>query len=171
MVLQFNFGCKNGCIISQAEWMAGMQKVNARDVAALKARLPALCREVDGEPLAATLPAFTKFWTYCYVNNLTGSAKQLPLADVQFLTATLMAPRARRFPWVELWAAFLASRDPKTVVTRDTWSQLPDLATKAQRPDLADFVAQGHWPVLFDEFDEWARAKRAEGGGGGGGGV
>jgi hypothetical protein len=153
LVLQFTFDCKNQAVISQPEWLAGMQKVNARDAAALKARLPALCREVDGEPLKDSLAAFTKFWAYCYKSNLAGAQKQLALPTVRALAEALMKARGGRFPWAEKWLAFLDSRDAKTVVTRDTWSQLPDLGSKVRDPQLADFAAQAHWPVLFDDFN------------------
>jgi hypothetical protein len=179
MVVCYNFNCEDELVIKKAEWMAGMQAANACDVAALKARLPALRAAVDGEPLASSLAAFQKFWAWCYVFSRPlmesgAKSKQLPLDLVKGLSG-LMDSRKGRFPWADSWKAFLDSLDPKkVVVSRDTWSQLPELGAKVRAADLSDFKEQAHWPVLFDDFNEWcikARAAAGGGGGGGGGGV
>ena len=168
LILAFHGACKNQGEFEAPEWHACLQKANARDVAALKARLPALRRELDGEPLAASLPLFKKFWTFCYVHHLEGGQKSLPLDTVKLLAPMLIKERGGRFPWAEEWGSYLEALPAGKTVSRDTWSLLPELGAKVA-PDLSNYEACGDaWPTALDDFVEFVRRRRGAGGGGGG---
>ena len=84
----------------------------------------------DGERLAASLPLFKKFWTFCYVHHLEGGQKSLPLDTVKLLAPMLIKERGGRFPWAEEWGSYLEALPAGKTVSRDTWSLLPELAQR-----------------------------------------
>ncbi len=76
-----------------------------------------------------------------------------------------------KFPNFSVWTGFLEGRKGETrFVSKDQWVLLLQFAQTHGFEDLTfpDFREEEEWPVLIDDFVEWARAGGAAEGGGAG---
>ncbi|KAJ1944129.1 DCN1-like protein 5, partial [Linderina macrospora] len=65
---------------------------------------------------------------------------------------------AAHIPVVAKFVGFLGDEACKTkVINKDQWSSLLELS-RSLRPDMSNYDDNGAWPVLFDDFVEWAKA-------------
>lgn len=64
---------------------------------------------------------------------------------------------AGRVPWLDSWVEFVQTVYKKAI-TRDVWQQFLDFSKL--KPDFSDYDADSAWPVLFDEFVEYAQKKQ-----------
>jgi len=64
-----------------------------------------------------------------------------------------------KFPYLKDWLEFLDKHPNKSDITKDSWEMLLEfnLQTKG---DLSNFVDDGAWPSIIDEFVEHLKAKK-----------
>eukprot|EP00123_Amoebidium_parasiticum_P019615 comp27883_c0_seq1/m.47181 comp27883_c0_seq1/g.47181 ORF comp27883_c0_seq1/g.47181 comp27883_c0_seq1/m.47181 type:complete len:252 (-) comp27883_c0_seq1:61-816(-) len=62
-----------------------------------------------------------------------------------------------RFVFLNQWLAFLKEHNTK-VIPRDTWNLLLDFSIQI-KGDLSNYDPEGAWPVLIDDFVEYAKEK------------
>ncbi|KAJ9472603.1 Defective in cullin neddylation protein [Diplonema papillatum] len=72
----------------------------------------------------------------------------------------LLKPRAKDFP-IDLWCEFIASVHKKAI-SKDVWKSLLDFMLSTE-PDLSNYSEDEGWPVLIDEFVEWAKPQLQKG--------
>lgn len=77
----------------------------------------------------------------------------LPLETAKVLFPLLLKGRFRH---LDLWVEFLNTQ--RHAISRDTYMLLLDFS-QAVNEDMSNFDENGAWPVLIDEFVEYAKPK------------
>ncbi len=90
---------------------------------------------------------------FAFDYNIPPGTKGLPIDTAIQLYPLILDGR---FTHLALWLEFLETR--KHVISRDSHSMLHEFATTISA-DLSNFDEDGAWPVLLDEFVEFARPK------------
>ena len=62
----------------------------------------------------------------------------------------------QKFP-LDLWCEFVSTQHKKAI-SKDAWKSLWDFM-QSTAPDLSNYSEDEGWPVLMDEFVEWAQKK------------
>lgn len=96
---------------------------------------------------------YRKFFMFAFDYNIPPGTKGLPIDTAVQLFPLILEDR---FNHLSLWVEFLEGR--KHVISRDTHAMLLEFALTISA-DLNNFDENGAWPVLLDEFVEFARPK------------
>eukprot|EP00920_Eleutheroschizon_duboscqi_P030433 GHVT01073774.1.p1 GENE.GHVT01073774.1~~GHVT01073774.1.p1 ORF type:complete len:150 (+),score=11.01 GHVT01073774.1:216-665(+) len=126
--------------------MCGMKDIGVSTCEELKAMIPELRKLLKN---TSTLKPIYNF-TFSY--SLEPGQKSLPptlcISYWQMLLKDI-------FPRLEQFLEFVEER-VKTNIPKDTWNLLFEFITTCKE-DFSDYDLNGAWPVLIDDFVEWAR--------------
>ncbi len=157
LIIMYKCEAKTQGLLSKSEFLTGFGRMGVSSTAGLKAKLPALRKEL------ADAAFFKRFWEWAYPFNCEGQQKSPSLDTVRLLTPMLLSKA--RFPLLDEWCAFLGTLS-KTI-SKDSWGLLLDFGGSL-KADLSGYDAAAAWPVLFDDFVEFVKRRRAGGGAGAG---
>nr|ACO12293.1 DCN1-like protein 1 [Lepeophtheirus salmonis] len=112
----------------------------------LKFKLPSLEKEIVDPHI------FKDFYQFTF--NYAKNSRQKGL-DLDLALAYWNIVLEGRFKFLDIWSKFL-KENHKRSIPKDTWNLLLDFATTVNE-DLTNYDEEGAWPVLIDDFVEYAR--------------
>lgn len=147
LVLSYHCCARQMGVFTREEFTGGMQRLGCDDIQKLRAKLDDLRVALQDRNACKEVYAFT------FGFALDTGMRCLPVEVCVELWKLLLRGH---FGLLDTWITFVEQK-VKNAISKDTWMMLYDLATQV-RPDLSDYDVNGAWPVVIDEFVEFARS-------------
>ncbi|XP_033637553.1 DCN1-like protein 1 [Asterias rubens] len=147
LVIAWKFKAATQCEFTKKEFTDGMTDLGCDSIEKLKTKLPTLENELR-DP--AKFKDFYQF-TFNFAKNPGQKSLDLDMA-IAYWNIVLNG----RFQYLELWCKFLTEHHKKSI-PRDTWNLLLDFSNMIS-DDMSNYDEEGAWPVLIDDFVEFARS-------------
>lgn len=149
LILAWKCQAARQCEFSKEEFARGLMELDADTIEKLKHGL------LRAEAELRTNPSnFKELYHFSFNYAKNPLQKSLDLEPAIAYWNILLK---NRFKFLDLWVQFL-NETHKRAITRDTWNLLLDFSLVID-DKLSNYDEEGAWPVLIDEFVDYARTK------------
>ncbi|PHJ16928.1 duf298 domain-containing protein [Cystoisospora suis] len=157
LIFAFLCQCAEQGRITKEEFCRGMDRAGVSTVQELREAVPRL-----RETLTSDKGFARQVYAFAFTYSLDIGQKSLPIDLCVAYWRLLLS--ADDFPLMDEWITFIEEVYQKRVsmLSRDSWLMLFDfMQSQGKSTNLDDYDEDGAWPLVIDEFVEWARQRRA----------
>eukprot|EP01121_Diplochlamys_sp_Union-15-3_P017672 TRINITY_DN6271_c0_g1_i1.p1 TRINITY_DN6271_c0_g1~~TRINITY_DN6271_c0_g1_i1.p1 ORF type:complete len:248 (-),score=36.42 TRINITY_DN6271_c0_g1_i1:32-775(-) len=133
---------------TKKEIFTGFRSLRCKSMADLKNKVNTMKAEVHDDK------KFREFYLFLFSHAKNPDAKVL---DLDMAIEIWKMIFKERFTFLDLWITFL-KEEYKKAISKDTWNLLYDFA-KSINPTMSNHDDGEAWPVLIDDFVQWAKPR------------
>jgi DCN1-like protein 4/5 len=149
LVIAYHLNAQEMGYFSREEFMSGFQKLNCDTIDKIKEKLPTLRYQLEDDTF------FKEIYKYSFEFYKESKEKRGIDTDVAINLLRILVGNEQ--PHVEKFITFLSDQQTYKSVNSDQWLLFFEFATSV-KPDFSDYDPNGAWPVIIDEYVEWAKA-------------
>jgi len=146
LIIAYHLDSQNMCEFTRDCWMKGWTTLGCDSIESMKRKIPSLREELNDPE------TFKKIYRFAFIFGRQEPQRSLEL-EVAISLWNLLLPN--KFKHLELWCNYLQN-EFKRAISRDTWNLLLEFINTVDE-NMSNYDADGAWPVLIDNFVEYAR--------------